>query len=71
MMAQLPFLITTALSVPREQTTFDYGWRFQLGEPATAVPPLTTASLDPSFTIVTNNSTCSQVSSNVTFFAVV
>ena len=50
-----------AAASPREQLTFDYGWRFSLGDPAGVSPPLTTASLDPTFTESVDNQTCSQI----------
>ena len=34
----------------RTTVTFDYDWKFKLGDPATASPPLEVASLDSSFT---------------------
>ena len=37
-------------STLRTTVTFDYDWKFQLGDPATAQPPLEVASLDSSFT---------------------
>ena len=55
-------LLTAALAAAsREQLTFDYGWRFSLGDPDSASPKLTTASLDPTFTESVDNQTCSQL----------
>ena len=34
----------------RTRMSFDYNWKFHLGDPASASPPLQVASLDPSFT---------------------
>jgi hypothetical protein len=42
------------------RVSFDYGWRFSRGDPA-ATPPLTTASLDPTFTTDVSNMTCAQL----------
>ena len=36
-------------STLRTTVTFDYDWKFQLGDPATAQPPLEVASLDSFF----------------------
>ena len=43
------WLWPTAHGTPRTTVTFDYGWKFKLGDRATAVPPLEVASLDSSF----------------------
>jgi hypothetical protein len=34
----------------RTRLTFDYNWKFHLGDPSDVNPPLTAASIDPSFT---------------------
>ena len=39
-----------AEGTPRMRVSFDYGWRFKLGDPPDAVPLLTTAAQDPTFT---------------------
>ena len=54
-------MITIAAASPRTTLTFDYGWRFSLGDPAGVTPALTTASLDPTFTESVDNQTCSQL----------
>ena len=45
----------------RVAVPFDYGWQFKLGDPATAKPALTTASLDPSFTKNVSGMSCTQL----------
>eukprot|EP01052_Picozoa_sp_SAG31_P056653 SAG31_NODE_16332_length_713_cov_1.037459_1_plen_130_part_01 len=42
---------TNAVPTGRTELTFDYSWRFKIGEPPAALPPLTSASADPSFSI--------------------
>ena len=49
------------VSAQRTQLSFDYGWKFKLGDPTEAQPPLTTASEDPTFTISVDNQTCTQL----------
>ena len=46
---------------PREKIVFDYGWRFKLGDPASAAPPLSVASNDSSFGINVTGLWCSQL----------
>lgn len=53
----LPFCAAT-----RVQVTFDYGWRFQLGDPAGVSPvPLTTAALDPTFVYNVSGMVCTNL----------
>ena len=46
----------------RTQVTFDYSWRFQLGDPIGVTPtPLTTAALDPTFTRNVSGQVCTNL----------
>lgn len=45
----------------RTQLTFDYQWRFKLGDPASAQPALTTAAKDPTFTNISSGYACTQL----------
>lgn len=47
-LASIGLCVTSQAS--RTTVTFDYGWKFRLGDPATASPPLQVATLDASFT---------------------
>jgi hypothetical protein len=51
-----------AAAAGRTQLSFDYQWRFKLGDPASAQPPLTTAATDPTFTNVSTGYACTQLS---------
>ena len=45
----------------RQALTFDYNWKFQLGDPEEAEPPLQTASMDPTFTNISSGYSCTQL----------
>jgi hypothetical protein len=45
----------------RQSLTFDYGWKFKLGDPETASPPLQAASMDPTFTNISSGYSCTQL----------
>ena len=45
----------------RHSLTFDYGWKFKLGDPEEASPPLQAASIDSSFTNIGSGYTCTQL----------
>lgn len=45
----------------RQSLTFDYGWKFKLGDPEDAQPPLQTASMDPTFTNISSGYSCTQL----------
>ena len=48
---------------PRTTLTFDYGWKFHLGDPAGVVPELTAAAVDPSFTRNVSDMDCTFLAS--------
>jgi hypothetical protein len=54
------FLLAVSYASGREEVTFDYGWKHKLGDPATAVPVLTTAASDTTFTNI-SGSNCTQL----------
>ena len=58
--ALLVLALAASAAATRTKLTFDYNWRFKLGDPAGAIPALQTASLDPSFANITG-SVCSQL----------
>jgi hypothetical protein len=45
----------------RQSLTFDYGWKYKLGDPESAHPPLQTASMDPTFTNISSGYACTQL----------
>lgn len=53
--------VCESTSAMRHSLTFDYGWKFKLGDPETASPPLQAASMDSSFTKIGSGYTCTQL----------
>jgi hypothetical protein len=53
---------SAAATSGRTELSFDYNWRYALGDPPAAQPPLTVAALDESFTAIANGSACTQLS---------
>ena len=54
-------LATGAPASARTSLTFDYQWKFKLGDPSSAIPALTTASKDPTFTNISSGYSCTQL----------